>query len=85
MPELKTVCFCNEVSNREILHAIKRKNARSVEDVQKLTHAGKDCGRCKSVTRHILETELPKLKPDRQLRIDFDDKDTTKQRNQKRL
>lgn len=60
----RTVCFCNEVGEREIINAIKRKGARTVEDIKKLTRAGKDCGRCKPVTQSILEREIPLLPQD---------------------
>lgn len=69
---LKKICFCNEVTEAEIKNAIRRKGARSVDDVQKLTRAGKDCGRCKPRTQVILDKLLPEIdKNNPQLRLDL--------------
>lgn len=57
----RNICNCNEVSEREVLNAIKRKNARKVVDVSKLTRAGTDCGRCKPTIQAILDREIPQL------------------------
>ena len=42
------VCKCRQVTLGEIVHAIKEKGAKSIEDVEKFTDAGSACGCCKS-------------------------------------
>lgn len=42
------VCTCKKVSLGEIIHAIKEKGARTIEDIEKITDAGTACGCCKS-------------------------------------
>jgi len=41
------VCTCKHVSLGEIIHSIKEQNAKTVEEVGKLTDAGTACGCCK--------------------------------------
>ena len=49
------------MTEREIINAIKRKGAKTVDDIKRLTRAGKDCGRCKPTTQSILDREIPLL------------------------
>ena len=42
------VCTCRQVTLGELIHAIERQGARSLEDLAKLTEAGTSCGCCKS-------------------------------------
>jgi nitrite reductase (NADH) large subunit len=58
---LNKICFCNEVFEIVIVNAIRKKGARTVADVQRITKAGKDCGKCKPKTQAILDRELPLL------------------------
>lgn len=71
---LRKICLCNEVTEAEIKNAIKRKGARTVDDIMKLTRAGKDCGKCKPKTQSILDRIIPQLDGGTtQLRLDFSD------------
>ena len=42
------VCKCRKVTLGEIVHAIREQNAKTIEDVGRLTDAGTACGCCKS-------------------------------------
>ncbi len=42
------VCECKKVTLGEIVHAIKEKGAKSIDDIGNLTDAGCACGCCKS-------------------------------------
>ena len=45
------VCDCKKVSLGEIIHAIKEKGAKSVEDIQNMTDAGTACKCCISADK----------------------------------
>lgn len=40
--EIKYICYCNLVTEQEILFAIKEKNAKSIKDINKLTGSMKN-------------------------------------------
>jgi len=42
------VCVCNKVTLGEIIHSIKEKDAKTVEEIGNITDAGTTCGCCKS-------------------------------------
>ena len=42
------VCSCKKVTLGEIIHAIKEKDAKTIEDIGNITDAGTACGCCKS-------------------------------------
>jgi len=42
------VCTCKNVTLGEIIHAIKEKDAKTIEDIGDITDAGTACGCCKS-------------------------------------
>lgn len=42
------VCGCKHVSLGEIIHAIKEKGAKDLNDIKEFTDAGSSCGCCKS-------------------------------------
>lgn len=46
--EAQIICHCYEVTKEQIIDAIINKNAKTFDDVSKLTSAGLACGRCKS-------------------------------------
>ena len=52
----KIVCTCFNVSEKQILEAIKINNLKTVEEVTNYTKAGGACGRCKGYIKDILET-----------------------------
>jgi len=42
------VCKCRKVTLGEIIHAIKEHNAKTIDDIKRLTDAGTACGCCTS-------------------------------------
>jgi NAD(P)H-nitrite reductase large subunit len=42
------VCSCKKVTLGEIVHAIKEKDAKSLDQIEEITDAGSACGCCKS-------------------------------------
>jgi bacterioferritin-associated ferredoxin len=66
----RLVCLCNMVSENEILAALK-KGARSTKDIQEITAAGTNCGRCLVIIDAMVEEFLAKQPTDPQQRIDF--------------
>ncbi len=53
------VCTCKHVSLAEIIHAIKERNATTLEEIKELTDAGSACGCCQSKERDFMnETPL---------------------------
>ena len=54
--EDKIVCTCFNVSEKQILEAIKINNLKTVEEITNYTKAGGACGRCKGYIKDILET-----------------------------
>jgi NAD(P)H-nitrite reductase large subunit len=44
------VCECKKVTLGEIMHAIKEKGAKSMDDVKEMTDAGTACGCCRSAS-----------------------------------
>ncbi len=66
----RLVCICNMVTENEILATL-RKGARSTTEIQKLTYAGTNCGRCLVTIDAIVEEFLSNLPEDPQQRIEF--------------
>ena len=52
-PHSFEVCTCRSVTLGEIVHCIKEKNAKTLEDVEKYTDAGSCCGSCKNAQSDI--------------------------------
>lgn len=46
-PHSFIVCDCKQVSLGEIVHAIKEKGAKTLEEIENLTDAGSSCGSCR--------------------------------------
>lgn len=44
------VCECKKVTLGEIMYAIKEKDAKTMDDVKKMTDAGTACGCCRSAS-----------------------------------
>lgn len=67
----RLVCICNMVSQREIIHILK-KGAKETADIQRITSAGTSCGRCLMTIDQIIE-EFHIMHPqqDGQRRLDF--------------
>ena len=49
------ICMCNDITENEIINAIKYKNCDTVEKVGYETGAGTVCGGCKSIIEGIIE------------------------------
>jgi bacterioferritin-associated ferredoxin len=62
------ICFCNQVTEKEVKLLLKRKPDYSIQDIQIVTKAGTSCGRCKSILKSIVDEEQNK-KPYRQLKL----------------
>ncbi|WP_241684434.1 (2Fe-2S)-binding protein [Actinomadura sp. J1-007] len=54
MPDLATVCHCNNVSKGQI-RACWEKGARSVDEIADATRAGTGCGGCRDTVCGIVE------------------------------
>ena len=52
----KIVCTCFNVTENQILEAIKINNLKTVEEVTNYTKAGGACGRCKGYIKDIIDT-----------------------------
>ncbi|HOK38436.1 MAG: (2Fe-2S)-binding protein [Bacteroidales bacterium] len=51
----KIICMCNEISEKEIIKAIKEKNCNTVEKVGDETGAGTICGGCIPLIEELIE------------------------------
>ncbi|MBR1907878.1 Fe-S cluster assembly protein NifU [bacterium] len=56
----KVVCTCFNVTEKQIIDAIRDNNLKTVEDVTNYTKAGGACGRCKGTIQNIIDTYLNK-------------------------
>ena len=64
------VCNCYDVTNADLVKAIRKHKLDSLVSVQAATKASTGCGRCKPIVVGILEKELKKrLNSDIQLRL----------------
>lgn len=52
-PHSYEVCKCKHVTLGEIIHAIKERNAKTMEEIGKLTDAGTCCKCCQSEEKDI--------------------------------
>jgi len=55
------VCYCKAVLREDILEAIYKYSAKTIEDIQRETLASTGCGRCTNHVKNILKEELIKL------------------------
>ncbi len=51
------ICNCNQVSEHEIVDAIKNKGAVNVQDIMDITSAGTACGSCIDKIDEIVKRE----------------------------
>ena len=51
------ICNCLDVSEHEIVDAIKNKEATTIQDIMDITGAGTGCGSCIGDLEEILERE----------------------------
>lgn len=63
--ENKIICQCFNVSEHQILDAVKSANLKTVEDVTNYTKAGGACGRCRSAIKNIIDEYWAKQDEDK--------------------
>jgi nitrite reductase (NADH) large subunit len=69
MPD-RLVCLCNFIEKKEIIASLK-KGALSTSDIQIITHAGTNCGKCLPEIDTIVYDFLQSLEKEKQFRIKF--------------
>jgi len=57
-PHSFIVCDCRQVTLGEIIHAIKEKGAKTLDDIEDITDAGSSCGCCRSAQDDIGEQKM---------------------------
>jgi len=55
MEEEKIICLCNEITEKEIVTAIKTQGLKNINEVSQITYAGTICGSCLSRINSILQ------------------------------
>ena len=55
--EENIICNCMDVSEHEIVDAIKNKTAKTIQDIMDITGAGTGCGSCIPDIEEILKRE----------------------------
>ena len=63
--------MCNMVTEKEIV-AVLKKGAKSTSDIQKITSAGTNCGKCLVVIDGVVEEFLSDQTDDSQKSFDFE-------------
>jgi len=58
--EENIVCNCMDISEHEIVHAIHKQNAVTLQDIEDITGAMTGCGSCTEDIEDILQRELEK-------------------------
>lgn len=61
--EEKIICTCFNVTEKQILEAIKVNKLKTVEEVTDYTKAGGACGQCKGLIQHIIDDYYKNLAP----------------------
>lgn len=59
----KMVCKCFQVTENQIINAIKENNLKTLEEVTNFTKAGGACGHCKGAIQGILDSVLGSAQP----------------------
>jgi NAD(P)H-nitrite reductase large subunit len=54
------ICSCMSVSEHEIVYAIERQDAVTLQDIEDITGAMSGCGSCTEEVEDILQRELEK-------------------------
>jgi len=54
------ICSCMDVSEHEIVHAIQKQGACTLQDIEDITGAMTGCGSCTEQVEDILQRELEK-------------------------
>jgi bacterioferritin-associated ferredoxin len=65
------VCLCNGITENQI-HTALKKGAQSTSDIQHITKAGTNCGKCLVVIGTLVEEFLAKMPADPQQKINFE-------------
>lgn len=66
----RLICLCSFVEEKEIIAALK-KGAVSTKDIQKMTGAGRTCGRCLPEIDDLVEKYAKKKPEVLQKKLDF--------------
>ena len=59
----KLICKCFQVTENQIIHAIKENNLKTVDEITNYTKAGGACGHCKSAIQAVLDSVLNQAQP----------------------
>jgi NAD(P)H-nitrite reductase large subunit len=54
------ICSCMDVSEHEIVHAIQKQDAVTLQDIEDITGAMSGCGSCTEQVEDILQREMEK-------------------------
>ncbi len=54
------ICNCLDISEHEIVHAIQKQDAVTLQDIEDITGAMTGCGSCTEDVEEILQRELEK-------------------------
>jgi len=54
------ICNCMSVSEHEIVHAIQKQDAVTLQDIEDITGAMSGCGSCTEEVEDILQREMEK-------------------------
>lgn len=71
MASERLICFCKQVSEKEIRRLLHRHPAAAFADIQLATGAGTGCGRCKPEMTRLLEAHRKQHPGTPQLRLPF--------------
>ena len=52
------ICKCMAVSEEEIIYTVKKKNAHTIAEIQRITGASTGCGRCGVKVQSIIDEQL---------------------------
>jgi len=59
----KIICNCFQVTEKQIIEAIKVNNLKTVDEITNYTKAGGACGRCKNIIKKILDKNIENTQP----------------------
>ncbi|PLX08277.1 MAG: (2Fe-2S)-binding protein [Marinilabiliales bacterium] len=54
----KIICMCMDVTEKEIIDAIKNEKCKTVEQIGDITCAGTVCGGCQGIIQGILDNAI---------------------------
>ena len=65
--DTKMICNCFQVTENQIISAIKENGLKTVEEITNYTKAGGACGHCKGAIKNIIDSVLNTQKPKKEL------------------